>query len=138
MPKKDQISQIINLIFTLRKLTHGRVAAKLGKELSYSQLVTLHYIRDEKPLMKDLADFLAITPPSATSFVDTLVKAGLAKRIFEAGDRRTVRIAIAKKGERYLKLGMDEAVKEMRSRLERLTAKEHQALANILEKLAEK
>lgn len=138
MPPKDQLSEIINLIFTLRKLTHGRVAAKLGKELSYSQLVTLHYIRDEKPLMKDLADFLAITPPSATSFVDTLVKAGLARRSFEMGDRRIVRIAIAKKGERYLKLGLSEAVKEMRTRLERLTAKEHKELAGILKKLSEK
>ncbi|MDR3559333.1 MAG: MarR family transcriptional regulator [Candidatus Pacebacteria bacterium] len=135
MKKDDQISQIITLMSTIRNLMHGRVADKKVNGISFLQLVTLRYIKEDKPLMKDIADFLTITPPSATSFVETLCQAGLAARFADPDDRRAVRIAITKKGEENLEAGMEAMTIKMRKELEKLNRQEQENLVNILQKM---
>ena len=135
MKKDDQISQIMALMATLRNLMHGRMADKKANGVSFLQLVALRYIKEEKPLMKDIADFLTITPPSATSFVETLCQAGLATRFPDPDDRRAVRIAITKKGEENLEIGLEEMTKKMRKALEKLDRQEQENLVNILQKM---
>jgi DNA-binding MarR family transcriptional regulator len=135
MKKDDQISQIVDLMSTIRNLTHERIADKKVNKVSFLQLITLRYIKEEKPLMKDIADFLTITPPSATSFVETLCQAGLAARLEDPADRRAVRIAITKKGEEILTAGLEVMTRKMRKVLEKLSQSEQESLVKILQKI---
>ncbi len=133
--KNDQIGQIIDLIFTIRRLMHGKVEEKKKCAVPFLHLIALRYIKEEEPLMKDFADFLAITPPSATSLIDTLIKTGLVERREDENDRRSVKIAVTLKGEEYFKNGTDILAQRMRKGLERLGQKEQIELAGILKKL---
>lgn len=137
MPKNDQISQIINLIFTIRKLMHCKTPDRKGKKYSFLQLMTLRFISREKPLMKDIAGFLSITPPSATSFVDNLIEAGMISRQESATDRRNVRIVLTEKGERFLESGANKVTERMRRSLEELDESEQKDLARILRKIVD-
>ena len=134
--KNDQISRIVSLIFTVRHLTHEKAIEKNNKNISSLQLITLRFIEYKKPTMKEVADYLTITAPSATSLVSNLAKDELVKREEEKGDRRIVRIVITQKGERHLKKGMEVLSQKIRKNLEALSQKEQEELAKILGKLA--
>src|SRR5665647_664772 len=95
----DKLEEIIALIFMMRRLSHDNMQSEKDKQLSFLHFITLRHIKEKKPLMKEMADFLAITPPSATSLINTLAEDGLVSRLAEEGDLRIVRRAITKKGE---------------------------------------
>ena len=132
----DKLEQIISLIFAVRQLSHENMQTEKDKNFSFLQFITLRYIKDKKPLMKELADFLAITPPSATSLINNMTEAGLVSRLAEAQDRRIVRIAITKKGEGSLEKWQAKIISNMRKRLEKLNKTEQESLAKILTKIA--
>jgi DNA-binding MarR family transcriptional regulator len=126
----------VSLIFTVRNLTHEKIVQKNNKNASFLQLITLRFIEYKKPTMKEVADYLTITAPSATSLINNLAKDELIKREEEKGDRRIVRIVITPKGERHLKKGMGSLSQKIRKNLEVLFRKEQEVLAKILGKLA--
>jgi DNA-binding MarR family transcriptional regulator len=137
MPKNDQISEIINLIFNIRQLMHEKLSGHYTKKVSFLQIITLRYIEEKRPLMKDIASYLAITPPSATSLVNSLIKSGLAKRESSKKDRRIVRIEITDSGKKNMKNNLSEVTLRMRKNLESLTKKEQEQLKKILKKAAD-
>jgi len=131
----DKLEQIISLIFMVRQLSHENMLDEKDKNFSFLQFITLRHIKDKKPLMKEVADFLAVTPPSATSIINTLTEAELVNRLTEATDRRIVRIVITKKGEKSLEKWQKKIAGNMRKRLEKLNKSEQENLAGILTKL---
>jgi len=130
-----QTDQLVALIFGIRKLFHEQVAQKKKKSASVLQFLTLQQIKEKKPLMHDLAGYLAITPPSVTSLVDTLVKAGLVKRLADTEDRRSVQLAITARGEKYLAGAMKEMAMAMRKNLAVLNSAEQKKLSEFLAKI---
>lgn len=135
MPKSDQISEIINLIFRMRQLMHERIENDRDEKISLLQMITLCYIQKRNPLMKDIAEYLLITPPSATSLLNSIISAGLAKRESEKNDRRIVRIKITKKGEEHIKNNYKKISEKIRKNLEVLDEKEQKQLSEILKKI---
>lgn len=135
MPKSDQISEIINLIFRMRQLMHERIENDRDEKISLLQMITLCYIQKRNPLMKDIAEYLLITPPSATSLLNSIISAGLAKRESEKNDRRIVRIKITKKGEEHIKNNYKKISMKIRKNLEVLDKKEQKQLSEILKKI---
>lgn len=137
MEKGDQISQIISLIFNMRQILHEKMAKKNDCQASFLQVVTLKYIKDKKPPMKDVADYLSITPPSATSLIDNLISSGMITRKLNAEDRRMVRVEITKKGLSFIKSHIEEVSERMRKGLKALSKKEQEQLSTILTKVTE-
>ncbi|HEX8974591.1 MAG TPA: MarR family transcriptional regulator [Patescibacteria group bacterium] len=129
------IDRIVSLIFATRRLIHEQTAGKSQGNCSFMHMATLVFIKAKKPLMKDIADFLGIAPPSATSLVNTLTKTGLVKREQDMHDRRIVRITVTKKGEQRLAGGKKHVEEKMRKRLEKLSLNEQKELIKILEKI---
>ncbi|MBI3888865.1 MarR family transcriptional regulator [Candidatus Nomurabacteria bacterium] len=71
-------------------------AAGFEHELTFSQVEVLHFVGPEgKETMKSIADFLKITPPSATEIVAEMEKKGLVKRTSDERDRRVVFIVLS-------------------------------------------
>ena len=120
----------------MRQLSHESMQNEREGCFSFLQLVTLRHIKEKNPLMKDVADFLAITPPSATSLVNILTEAGLVSRSTDGSDRRIVRLAITEKGEENLEQWHKKISSHMRKRLEVLDKKEQDDLVRILTKLS--
>jgi len=132
----DKIEQIISLIFMMRQLSNEKITKEKEGGLSFLQVVSLRYIKEKKPLMKEVADFLAITPPSATSIIKTLSEVKLIDRLAEKRDRRIVRIIITKKGEKILEKWQKKIAISIRERLEKLNKKEQDSLVQLLTKLS--
>ena len=132
----NRIDQLVSLIFSIRKFTHEQVAQKNDKNFSYLQTITLKFIKEKSPQMSEISDFLAITPPSATSLVNSLVKSGMIKRKADQTDRRKVKIEISAKGEKHLKEIIDKTTERMKKNLAVLSEKDQKNLLEILSKIA--
>lgn len=90
-------SSLGDLILILRrKIMESLKAAGFEHELTFSQVEVLHFVGPEgKETMKSIADFLKITPPSATEIVAEMEKKGLVKRTSDERDRRVVFIVLS-------------------------------------------
>jgi DNA-binding MarR family transcriptional regulator len=104
---------------------------------SLLHLQTLRYVKEERrPLMRDVAQFLSVTPPAATLLIDGLVKEGLLARSIDTRDRRTVRLRITAAGNALFARGSREAQAEIAKMFSVLDAKEQTTLVTLLEKVA--
>ncbi len=75
-----------------------RAWSELG--LTTGQLRVLFYIRTQPGVTAgELAQRLAVTPPTISGIVDRLVKLGLVKRCDDPADRRLVRNTLSEQGE---------------------------------------
>jgi len=135
----DNLDKLIDEIFTASRLIRGRVASGLGCQdprYSHLQLATLRHVREEKnPLMNEVARYLLITPPSATSLVNGLVKAGLLRRTADAADRRSVRLSLTASGRRILTSRFRVVTGQLRQVLSGLGREERSQLIKIMKKI---
>ena len=77
----------------------ARSLAAAGDEVTLPQYRALVVLAASGPQgTADLAAALAVNPPTATRMCDRLVRKGLVRRHRQAGDRRTVRIALTPAG----------------------------------------
>ncbi len=137
MFKEENLPELIRLFFKASGLIREQVRKTAsGTNLSLVKLKTLQYIAEKKePTMKDIADHLAISPPSASTIVETYVKAGQLERILDKSDRRVVRIKLTPSGREILSSHMANIVTIVEGILKTLNQKEMDDLKNILRKL---
>ncbi len=104
----------------------------LKHDLTFSQVEVLYFIGPSgKVTMRSIAEYLKITPPSATEIISEMEKKGLIKRMSDARDRRVVYIvftgvakklfvSIAKRKELILKKMISRLSQSDQSSLERI------------------
>lgn len=138
MSKNANTEKIIALIFSVGRVIRKQVCEDEGAcHLSILQIETLRYIRENKKvLMKELADYLHITPPSATSIVDDLFNQRLVRRLENRKDRRTIRISLTARGKRILENSLRKKLEGFRKKIRILSSNEKKSLLKILEKIA--
>lgn len=86
-------------------LSSFAVVAVLNKaatehDLSLTQLRLLGILRDRRPTMSQLADFLGLDPSSVTGLVERAVTRDLVRRDISPDDRRTARVSLTRTGRR--------------------------------------
>ncbi|MDR3642274.1 MAG: MarR family transcriptional regulator [Candidatus Doudnabacteria bacterium] len=130
--------KIVSLFFTVsRSLKQKMDLSSPFFQLPLAHAETLRLIREKKRVpMKQVADFLAITPPSATALIGHLAKAGYVQRTSGKNDRRAVYLSLTKKGASVMQKAVLDHCKVFSKLLDKISDKEHLELLNILTKLA--
>jgi DNA-binding MarR family transcriptional regulator len=113
MSSKATMDQARN-IFTAGKVIHDQIlniqsrylaSANSGpfKDLSVTQLHVIRVVRTHQALaMRELADLLGVSPPSASAMVDRLVDKGALIREHSTQDRRKVVVRISAKAIKHV------------------------------------
>lgn len=105
-------------------------------EVNPLQLFALFAIHDQEGLtMRELANALQITPPSATSFANRLVKYGWIKRKQDPKNRKIVRLSTTKKGKKNLVDHLRKKSTMMKNILSSIPDSDQKELLRILETL---
>ncbi len=100
------------------------------------QVEVLQFVSgDASPTMRDLALYLRVKAPSATSLVDELVQAGLIMRESDASDRRQVRLGMTSKGSAALATAVAQRKKVISSFLSPLEAQDRTQFNRLLQKI---
>jgi DNA-binding MarR family transcriptional regulator len=92
---KDQ--KLGDLLLLLRRNIIEDIKTKgIKADLTFSQMEILHFIGiSGKKTMKNIADYLKITPPSVTELIKEMEKKNLVKRIAGKKDKRIVSVVLA-------------------------------------------
>src|SRR5579863_9419140 len=135
--KKQSPNEIVSALFSAFAMLKTRLTFKDPLfQMPLAQMETLRLIHENKKVvMKQVADFLAITPPSATVLVDNLAAAGYVQRNSDKNDRRTIHLSLTKKGSEVLQKGIKQRCKDLGKLLRNLSNKEQLELVNILQKM---
>ncbi len=103
---------------------------------TFSQVETLRFIFEKKnPTMKDIANYLSISAPSATSMIESLSNKKLITRKVDPKDRRTVRIVTTSKVPKLFSVFKKMKNQMFQNMLKSLSSDDKKHLANILRKL---
>jgi len=139
LKQKESADELISLILGVIRSIHSHINKQHRVDLSKIsplKVQVLGFIKVRKnPLMKEVADFLSITPPSATSLVNSMAKENLLVRHFDSHDRRVVRLSITPKGGKFLNRGFKEMTVHMKEIFNCLTEKENKQLIEIYRKI---
>jgi DNA-binding MarR family transcriptional regulator len=102
--QKYKIERLEPLLDSIRKKIHVfSTKKKACKDVTFAQIKVVGFLDHcRKAHMKDIAQALRITLPTATGLVDNLVKNGYLKRYQEVGDRRIVHVSLSSKGYKLL------------------------------------
>jgi DNA-binding MarR family transcriptional regulator len=135
-PSRD-VAYVVSLFFAVRRIMRTELAK--GKELdpsTWPMIETMKFIADhDKPKMKDIADYLSITAPSATSLVNGLVKSGFVTSDTDRYDRRTSRIMLTTKGKIELKKAIAHGIQHLGKLFAVLSEAELVAFVGALERI---
>ncbi|MHB8660552.1 MAG: MarR family winged helix-turn-helix transcriptional regulator [Minisyncoccota bacterium] len=131
------VAHAMSLFSAIRRIMRTKLAK--GKKLDPSTWVrieTLKFIADyDKPKMKDIANYLSITAPSATSLVGDLMKKELVTSYTDLRDRRTSRLALTKKGKTELKKAVTRGTEILGKLFAALPEEEFTAFTHALEQI---
>jgi len=135
--KYNTEKRIITLMFATNRIIREQTRGQHKFSPStYFQMEALRLVSDNGlSSMHQLANYLMITPASATSLVTRLVKQDLICRLPDQRDRRVVRLAITARGSKTLRAMLSVVQRQMSVVLKQLTQKRQKQLLEVLEEL---
>lgn len=131
--KEKEISDI--LISFKRTITDSflKESKKIGFSPSHFEI--LIYLFEKGPTtMKDIASWLNITPPSASSLIEKLVLKNLVTRVSLDKDRRTIHIGLGEEAHKLFRRLHKNKMILFEKMLNKLNEKEKEDLVRILKK----
>lgn len=137
MEYKHAKPTLLDLIMIFRRnILESLKRESFGHDLTFSQAEVLNFIGPSgKETMKNIANYLRITPPSATEVVAEMEKKGLVIRKSDKNDRRVVSIVLtasAKKLSASLCKHKELILKKMLSKLNKKDRENLERIIRIL------
>jgi DNA-binding MarR family transcriptional regulator len=130
---------IVDAVLTASRVLVAIAARSLGDvadEVTMTQYRTLVVLASRGPQsLATLAEAADVTPPTATRMCDRLVRKGLVVRRHDRGDRRLIRLTLAKKGYDLVTAVTERRRKEIAQLLESIPADQQSALVDALQRL---
>ncbi len=135
----DNVNRLIDLFFMTNRSLHKHIQkAEAVKTFSLLQFIAMRAVGEVRSAsMKDVARILSITPASATSLVNGLVRMGALVRTGDRSDRRVIRLRITAAGRKSLKTAESAAKKELKHVFLQLSEKDRNNMASVLGKLSD-
>jgi DNA-binding MarR family transcriptional regulator len=133
---KKQLQELSSLFFSMKQILRSQLPDAEVDPNAWLRYQTMRHIRDTKgPTMHDVAAYLRIKAPSATSLISYLAKAGLIVRKGEKADKRVVRIFLTARGKREVERYESRSSAMMHATFSRLDDRELRELVKILRHL---
>ena len=136
---KEVFPLIFEVGFRMKQALRHAYAGAGDLPLSPVYVGALYYVSGHPhPTMRDIAEYLCVTAPSASELVNELASKGLLVRHDDSGDRRVVRISLSPAGKAFLTKVLRLREKLLRGFLARLSKDDQRELARILSVLVKK
>ena len=104
-------------------------------DLSLTQMRVLGILRDRRPRMAELADFLGLEKSTMSGLIDRAEQRGLVARERSAADRRAVDVFMTKAGQRLAARVEADVRRELAPATGRLDVQQVDALTKLLQQL---
>lgn len=133
---KRQIAE--RLFEVLRRIAPFRRHNPFGSIVRPGEFHLIHRLSHEPDGLRvgDLAEWLAVRPPTVSQLIDTLVAKGLVERYADNQDRRAIRVRLSTLGWAQAKQCQETAIKEAEAMVEYLGLEESERLIDLLTRLS--
>lgn len=124
---------LIDSVFKVMRVVRRQMACvKDDEHVNWLQIHSLAFIAEHEGItMKELADRMQVSPPSATSFVGRLVKLQYVERVTDAENRKLVRLKVTPVGREIVGRKLDEKRQKLRHMLSHLSGDDQAHLQRI-------
>ena len=130
---------IVDAVLSASRVLVAVAARSLGdvaEEVTLTQYRTLVVLASRGPQsLAELAEAVDVTPPTATRTCDRLIKKGLIVRRHERGDRRLIRLTLAKDGRELVDAVTQRRRTEIARLMEAIPRDQQAALVDSLQRL---
>ena len=130
---------IVDAVLSASRVLVAVAARSLGdvaEEVTLTQYRTLVVLASRGPQsLAELAEAVDVTPPTATRMCDRLIKKGLIVRRHERGDRRLIRLTLAKDGRELVEAVTQRRRTEISHLMEAIPMDQQTALVDSLQRL---
>ena len=135
--KDKRYTELASLFFTTRQIIKQQLPANGKADPNmWLRLETLRFIAGAKePTMHDVARYLRIKAPSATSLIAHLARLGFITRKGEDADKRVVRISLTAQGKSEVAAYLTRSTNMMHKAFSKLDNREIDELLKILGRL---
>ena len=131
----DRLSNEQEILSLLHHVNRCLITTELG-ELSFVQVEALRLVKKHHTVDMGLfAKELAITPASASTLAERLVKGGYLVRVTDELDRRVVRLTLSDESMKRFSEIMTHKKNKMKDALDHMSAKEQDTLKELLTSL---
>jgi len=130
-------SQLINAIFSMKRIFIQEFKKQKNFcPMNYIKAEILSHLQlYQNSKMKDVAKFLGITPPSATTMIEKLVQEKLLERKKDPNDRRNIILLVTTEGETFIKKTYSQIHAIIEQTFKTLNKKDKKELIRIYGKL---
>ena len=130
--------RVLDVVPSLMQFLRQVGQTRRGRGVTVQQFRALAYLR-RRPgdSLSDVADYLGLTPPTASRMIDALVKRGLAVREPVPGNRRQVQLRISRAGNRILDAAIDATLDEIERRLRTVSAQRRRRIVDALDDMSQ-
>ena len=134
---KDPTGEIVALWMQTAKVLGKRIFLQTGKStVNHQQMHAMFVVGEHDGItMKELAQHLGITSPSATSLVNRLVRMKWVTRVTDPANRRLVRLTMAPSGKLVMQSAMKARAKAMHEVLSLLTSDDRKDFYRVMQHL---
>jgi len=127
---------LLDLVPLIMRNIRSKVRRHSGPELSVAQFRALAFLgRNDRVMLGDVANFLALTLPAASKMIDGLVGAGFATRVIDPEDRRKVMLDLTPAGRRKFNAALKYTADFLSERVAELSDSERTAVARAMNAL---
>lgn len=127
---------LLEIVPLIMRNIRAKVRRQSGPELSVAQFRALAFLgRNDRVMLSDVANFLALTLPAASKMIDGLVEGGFATRAVDSADRRKVNLALTLEGQRKYAAALKFTEDFLSERVSILNENERNAVARAMKAL---
>lgn len=127
---------LLEIVPLIMRNIRAKVRRHSSPELSVAQFRALAFLgRNERAMLGDVANFLALTLPAASKMIDGLVGAGFATREIDPNDRRKVMLTLTPAGQRKFAAAVKFTADYLAERVSNLTDGERKSIARAMKSL---
>ena len=136
--KQTSIFRLIHMIDQMNNANIIRFTKEFPYPLGVSPILVLSELKHKGPQRQaELAETIGYTKGAMTSIAEKLVKLGLAERLYDENDRRTIRLQITEEGKNAFTKAQDVGKDVFIQLFEVLNEEEIEQYLLILEKLVQ-
>jgi DNA-binding MarR family transcriptional regulator len=133
-----QLQELASLFFSMRQIIRSQLPQCKADPNAWLRFETMRFIENAGgPTMHDVAAYVRIKAPSATSLVGYLVGQGAVRAVSQKRDKRVKRLYLTAKGKRMLAEHRKRSNVTMRKVFEEFTDAELSALLGLLRRLSD-
>lgn len=130
--------ELLEVVPLIMRAMRAEVRSHRAPELSLPQFRALAFIgRNEGAMLADVANFLGLTPPSASRLVDGLVSVKYVTRKMDTEDRRKNSLSLSGTGRARYEVILRQARTFLSDRVSGLTEQQLQEIISAMKRLRE-